>query len=209
QGLVLASDRDIWAGHPEKVLTCHEGWAAAHPEALLALCSGLMQAAARCDDSDRRDAMVRVLSQPQWLGSQAAGALNRQFSVEPRPGNAILRFNHFHADRAHLSNPAEGCWILSQLSRWGWCPFPSNRVVLLSQVYRQDLCDRALALAGFAVLPLPRGPLTLADGPRFDQDDPLSYLRQLPGEPSPPVQPVPLSLPGGSAAPASSVPIAR
>ncbi|KEF41490.1 MAG: hypothetical protein ER33_11215 [Cyanobium sp. CACIAM 14] len=211
-GVLLASDREIWEGHPEKVLTCQEGWAAAHPEALLALCAGLMRAAERCDDGGQRWAMVQVLSQPQWLGTRAAGALVQQFSVEPEGDSTGMPFNRFHADRAHASNPAEGCWILTQLSRWGWCPFPSNRVELLSQVYRPDLCERAQSLAGFAALPLPRGAFLLADGLRFDQDDPLAYLQQLPGRPSPPVQPlpVPLGVPAVSvAADDSPLPIPR
>ncbi|MFM8606116.1 MAG: nitrate ABC transporter ATP-binding protein [Cyanobium sp.] len=205
QGLVLASDREIWDGHPEKVLCCHEAWAAAHPEALLALCAALMRAGERCDDSSQREAMVQVLSQPQWLGSRAAGALSRQFEARPEGGLGALRFNHFHIDRAHVSNPAEGCWILSQLSRWGWCPFPSNRVEILSQIYRPDLCERAQELAGFAALPLPRAPISLADGLRFDQDDPLAYLQSLPGRPSPPVQalPVPLSVQSTATSPPS------
>jgi nitrate/nitrite transport system ATP-binding protein len=208
-GVVLASDREIWDGHPEKLLCCHEAWAAANQEALLALCAGLMRAAERCDDSEQRDAMVQVLSQPQWLGSRAAAALSRQFGVRPEGGVGVLRFNHFHADRAHASNPAEGCWILAQLSRWGWCPFPSNRLELLSQIYRPDLCERALSLAGFAALPLPRGAFRLADGLRFDQDDPLAYLQALPGHPSPVVQalPVPLSTPVNAPVSASPLPI--
>ncbi len=199
QGVVLASDREIWQDHPEKVLSCGEAWAAAHPEALLALCAGLMQAAERCDDGDQRDAMVRVLSQPQWLGSRASGALSRQF--ERGEGGAVtpMRFNHFHADRAHRSDPAEGCWILSQLSRWGWCPFPANRQEILSQVYRPELYQRALDLAGFAALPLSRRAFLLADGIPFDQDDPLGYLQSLPGQPSPPVRPLPLSTPADAA----------
>ncbi|MFM7087476.1 MAG: nitrate ABC transporter ATP-binding protein [Cyanobium sp.] len=193
--LVLATDRQIWQDHPEKVLTCQETWAATHQEALIALCAGLMRAAERCDDSDQRQAMVQVLSQPQWLGRRASSALSRQFRLRPEEETARMRFNHFHVDRAHVSHPAEGCWILSQLARWSWCPFPSNRVELLSQVYRQDLCERALEQAGFAVLPLPRGNFLLADGLRFDPDDPLAYLRQLPGEPAPPLRP--LTIPWG------------
>ncbi|MCX5937039.1 MAG: ABC transporter substrate-binding protein, partial [Cyanobium sp. LacPavin_0920_WC12_MAG_62_9] len=79
QGYVLATDLEIWSGHPEKVLTTSEAWAAANPEALVAICSGLMQAAARCDNGNQREEMTRVLSQPQWLGTRSAIALTRQF----------------------------------------------------------------------------------------------------------------------------------
>jgi len=199
QGLVLASDREIWEDHPEKVLSCGEAWAATHREALLALCAGLMRASERCDASDQRDAMVAVLSQPQWLGSRASGALSRQFEHGEGGAATVMRFNHFHADRAHRSDPAEGCWILTQLSRWGWCPFPANRLEILSQVYRPELYQRALELAGFAALPLSRRTFRLADGITFDQDDPLGYLQALPGRPAPPVRPLTLSPPTGAA----------
>jgi nitrate/nitrite transport system ATP-binding protein len=204
RGVVLASDREIWEDHPEKVLSCGEAWAGAHPEPLLALCAGLMRASELCDDSTQREAMVAVLSQPQWLGSRASGALSRQFERGEGGAGLPMRFNHFHADRAHRSDPAEGCWILAQMSRWGWCPFPANRLEILSQVYRPELYQRALELAGFASLPLSRRAFALADGLAFDQDDPLGYLAQLPGQPSPSVRPLQLPLPTPSAAPAGT-----
>ena len=190
---VLATDLDIWSGHPEKVLTCSEAWAALHGEALEALCSGLMQAGARCDDGAQREYLIGLLSRPQWLGSGSSLALQRQFDygTEREPA-LLLRFNQYHADRAHVPNRGEGTWLLTQFSRWGWSPFPSNRLELLGQVYRHDICDRALERAGYPVLHPERDAISLADGIAFDQDDPLGYLRSLPGACVPPVAPVPL-----------------
>jgi nitrate/nitrite transport system ATP-binding protein len=193
QGYVLATDLDIWSGHPEKVLTCSEGWAEAHLDALDALGAGLMQAAERCDDGDQRPQLTKILSQNQWLGRRAAIAIRRQFDYgNDEKAPVLLQFNRYHFDRAHIPNRAEGAWILSQFSRWGWSPFPSNRVELLSQVYRPDLCDRALALAGYPSLRPDRHPFCLADDIPFDQDDPLAYLKALPGAPEPPIAPIPL-----------------
>jgi nitrate/nitrite transport system ATP-binding protein len=189
-GTVMATDLDIWSGHPEKVLTCHEGWAEKHPEALTALAAGLMRGAEPCDDGTRREQLTALLSQPQWLGTQAALALRSQFADEDGSGTR-LPYNRYHADRAHIPNRAEGAWLLSQFSRWGWCPFPSNRVELLTQVYRPELCEQAQQKAGYAALRPDRRPFTLADGIAFDQDDPLGYLRQL-GVAEPPQAPAPL-----------------
>jgi nitrate/nitrite transport system ATP-binding protein len=185
---VMATDLDIWSGHPEKVLTCHEGWAERHPLALEALGAGLMRGAEPCDDGSRREELTSLLSQPQWLGTQAAVALRSQFADEDGSGTR-LPYNRYHADRAHVPNRAEGSWLLSQFSRWGWCPFPTNRVELLSQVYRPDLCERALERAGYPALRADRRPFTLADGIAFDQDNPLDYLREL-GVTEPPQAPV-------------------
>lgn len=193
QGYVLATDLDIWSGHPEKVLTCSEGWAESNPGPLDALSAGLMKAAERCDAGSQRPELIKILSQNQWLGRRAEIALQRQFDYgnDEKP-QALLQFNRYHFDRSHIPNRAEGAWILSQFSRWGWCPFPSNRLELLSQIYRPDLCDRALALAGYPSLRPDRHPFRLADDIPFDQDDPIAYLKALPGAPVPPVAAIPL-----------------
>jgi nitrate/nitrite transport system ATP-binding protein len=182
-GWVMATDLEIWSGHPEKVLTCAESWAAREPDTLAALGAALIRAGARCDDSDQRGTLTQVLSQPQWLGTRAAIALQRQFDLGTgATPSQLLRFNQFHADRCHLPNPAEGAWILSQFSRWGWSAFPSNRVELLTQVYRADLYAQAMELAGYANLRPSRQAFTLADGIPFHQDDPLAYLKALPDQ---------------------------
>ena len=198
---VLATDLDIWSGHPEKVLTCHEGWAANHEEALLTFCAALMRAAQICDDGGQHDSLVGLLSRPQWLGSGSAAALQRQFDLGLGTASGErMPLNRYHSDRAHVANGAEGAWILSQFSRWGRSVFPSNRVELLSQVYRNDLCNRALERAGFAALRPERQPFRLADGLAFDQDDPLAYLRALPFSAATATEPVPVALPSGAAA---------
>ena len=178
---VLATDLDIWGGHPEKVLTCHDAWAERHSGALLNLCAALMRGGQICEDGSEHNRLVALLGQPQWLGSDSALALQRQFDLgDGEPDGTRLPLNRFHSDRAHLPNAAEGSWILTQFSRWGWTPFPSNRVELLTQVYRNDICMRALEAAGFAALRADRSPIRLADGMSFDQDNPLDYLSQLP-----------------------------
>ncbi len=202
----LATDLEIWSGHPEKVVTCHEGWATSQPERLLALCAGLMRAGQLCDDGGQRDRLVGLLSRPQWLGAKSALALERQFDLgNGEPAGDRLPLNRYHSDRAHSANPAEGCWILSQFSRWGWSPFPSNRVELLSRVYRSDLCSAALERAGFPALPTERKPFALADGLRFDQDNPLAYLQALPfgGQPRVANLPLPESALGDRSLPPS------
>ncbi|MBM5799368.1 MAG: ATP-binding cassette domain-containing protein [Cyanobacteria bacterium K_DeepCast_35m_m2_023] len=177
---VLATDLDVWNGHPEKVVTCHEGWANSHAPELRAFCAALMRAARRCDDGDYHSSLVGLLSQPGWLGASSALALERQFNLGTgEASNTRLPLPRYHSYQAQLANPAEGAWILTQFSRWGWTPLPSNRIELLSQVYREDLCNQALETAGFTALRPERRPFPLQDGVSFDQDDPITYLQQL------------------------------
>ena len=202
-GYVVATDLDMWSGHPEKVLTCHASWAEHHSDTLLRFCSAMMRAAQICEDGGQHNALVGLLSQAQWLGSGAALALERQFNLgDGEVSSQRMPLNRYHGDRAHVANVAEGSWILTQFSRWGWSVFPSNRVELLSSVYRNDLCNQALELAGFSALRPERHPFALADGRRFDQDDPLAYLKELPFATPSAVEPI--TLPG----PAMTSPVA-
>jgi nitrate/nitrite transport system ATP-binding protein len=177
---VLATDLDIWSNHPEKVLTCHEGWAARNQALLLDFCAGLIRAGQICEDGGQHDNLVGLLSRPQWLGTDSALALERQFHLgNGESSGRRLPLNRYHSDRAHVANSAEGAWILTQFSRWGWSAFPSNRLELLGQVYRNDLCSNALEQAGLPALRPERQPIPLACGQPFDQDDPIGYLEQL------------------------------
>jgi nitrate/nitrite transport system ATP-binding protein len=195
-GYVVATDLDVWSGHPEKVLTCHAAWAENHGETLLGFCAALMRAAQICDDGGEHNRLVGLLSQAQWLGSGAALALERQFNLgNGEVSSKRMPLNRYHSDRAHVANVAEGSWILTQFSRWGWSVFPSNRVELLSSVYRNDLCNQALERAGFTALRPDRHPFALADGRHFDQDDPLAYLSELPFGVTSAVEPVTLPTP--------------
>ncbi|MFN7899818.1 MAG: nitrate ABC transporter ATP-binding protein [Synechococcaceae cyanobacterium] len=193
QAFVVATDLDIWNGHPEKLLTCSEAFAAEAPEALLELIAGLIKACVHCDDGGRRLELIDLLSQPQWLASRASIALQRHF--DDGSGGPLeegrMNFTRYHADQANYPNPAEGAWLLSQFCRWGLCPFPSNRVELLGSVYRTDLYNRAVERAGLALLQPGRVPFQLADGLAFDQDDPLAYLASL-GVAAPAQAPLPL-----------------
>ncbi|NDG24262.1 MAG: hypothetical protein EB126_11295, partial [Synechococcaceae bacterium WBB_10_009] len=156
-------------------------WAADHESLLLDVCSGLIRAGQICEDGGQHDYLVGLLSRPQWLGTDSALALQRQFDLGSGPASGRrLPLNRYHSDRAHVANGAEGAWILTQCSRWGWTPFPSNRLELLGQVYRNDLCNAALEQAGLPALRPERQPIPLACGLAFDQDDPIAYLQQLP-----------------------------
>lgn len=190
---VLATDLDIWAGHPEKVLGLPEAWLQVNPETAIALCSALLKAGELCDDPRQRDRIVEVLQQPQYLGSAAGTVLQRYFDFglgdEP---TQILRFNQFHVDQANYPNPLEGTWLLTQLCRWGLTPLPKNRQELLDRVYRRDIYEAAIAAVGFPLItPSQRG-FELFDAVPFDPDSPLRYLEQF--EIKAPIQVAPIPL---------------
>lgn len=182
-GYVIATDLDIWASHPEKVLGMREDWVLQYPETHNALVKALLEACEYCDDRRNREEILSLLARPQYLGPAAAFA--RPGFIDPYdtgmgddPVN-LFRFNQFHVDNANCPGRVEGLWILTQLARWGITVFPRNWIEVLERVRRVDLYGRAARELGFPDNESDRNPFELFDGVVFNPDDPIGYLNSL------------------------------
>jgi nitrate/nitrite transport system ATP-binding protein len=182
-GYVIATDLDIWAGHPEKVLGVREDWTNKHPETHNALVKALLEACEYCDDRRNREEILTLLARPQYVGPAAEFA--RPGFIDPydtgtgaAPEN-LLRFSQFHVDNANCPSRVEGLWILTQLARWGITVFPKNWVEVLERVRRVDLYGRAARELGLPDNEGDRRSFKLFDGVVFNPDDPIGYLNSL------------------------------
>jgi nitrate/nitrite transport system ATP-binding protein len=181
-GHVIATDLDIWAGHPEKVLGVREDWAERYPETHLAMLKALIGACEYCDDYRHREEIVALLAEARHVGAPAEvlrpGFLSpfaRGFGEEPEP---LYRFHQFFVDRANCPGRAEALWILTQLARWEYTPFPRNWVEILERVRRPDLFGEACRQLGIPERESDRQGFALFDGLFFDPDDPIGYLER-------------------------------
>ncbi|MCU0534437.1 MAG: nitrate ABC transporter ATP-binding protein [Hydrococcus sp. Prado102] len=182
-GYVIATDLDIWAGHPEKVLGVREDWVAKHPETHIALVKALLRACEYCDDRRNREEIIDLLCQDRYVGSSPEytrpGFLdpyNRGTGAAPE---RLQRFNQFHIDQTNCPGRVEGLWILTQLARWGYAPFPRNWIEILERVRRPDLFGEACRQLGLPDIEGDRHSFALFDGLLFDPDYPMSYLERL------------------------------
>jgi nitrate/nitrite transport system ATP-binding protein len=179
-GFVIATDLDIWAGHPEKVLGVREEWALQYPQTHLALVKALLEACDYCDDRRNREEIVELLCQPQYVGSAPEhirpGFLDPYTRVSGEEPEMLLRFNQFYVDQSNCPRQAEGLWILTQLARWGITPFPRNWVEILERTHRVDVYREAAKQLGYPYTEPNRVPFQLFDGKIFNPDDPIGYL---------------------------------
>jgi len=182
QGVVIATDLDIWAGHPEKVLGVQEAWANQYPQTHLAVVKALLEACEYCDDRRNREEILELLCRPEYVGSAPeytrAGFLDSYpDGISEAPRN-LLRFNQFYVDRSNYPQPSESLWILTQLARWGITPFPKNWVEVLQRTHRLDIFREAANQLEMPVTEPDRKPFQLFDEVVFNPDDPIAYLHQ-------------------------------
>jgi nitrate/nitrite transport system ATP-binding protein len=182
-GFAIATDLDIWPGHPEKVLGVREEWANKYPETHIALLKALMEACEYCDDPRHRLEIALMLSQPQYIGCDLA--LVRPGFVEPyhfgtdAEPQILPRYHQFHVDRSHCPGRVEALWILTQLARWGITPFPKNWISVLERLRRVDLYGEAARQLGWPDTEPNRQSFQLFDRMVFNPDDPIGYLQRL------------------------------
>lgn len=181
-GVVLATDVDIWPSHPEKVLGLREDWIEAYPKTHMALVRALLEACEYCDDRRNRSHIVELLSQNEYVGVAPEylrpGFLDLYDTGTGGNLSSILRFNQFFVDSSPCPTRAEGLWILTQMARWGFTPFPKNWVEITERVRRFDLYGAVARELGLPDAEPDNKPFTLFDGVKFDPNAPLDYLSQ-------------------------------
>lgn len=179
-GVVVATDLDIWPGHPEKVLGVRQDWAQARPQEHLALVKALIEACEYCDTIKHRAEIAQLLCQPEYVGCTPEDAYAG--FVEPLnrgDGTAAVfqpRFHQFYVDRSPCPGRLEGLWMMTQLARWQLTPFPQNWLEILEQVRRVDLFGAAARDLKVLDNEPDRCTFALFDGVVFDPDHPLAYV---------------------------------
>ncbi|WP_354635049.1 nitrate ABC transporter ATP-binding protein [Planktothricoides raciborskii] len=186
-GFAIATDLDIWPGHPEKVLGVREEWANKYPETHIALLKALMEACEYCDDFRHRSEIATMLSQPQYIGGDigcdiawVAPGFAEPYHLGTDAEPQILRqYHQFHVDHSNCPGRVEGLWILTQLARWGITPFPKNWISVLERLRRVDLYGEAARQLGWPDTEPNRQSFQLFDRMVFNPDDPIGYLQRL------------------------------
>jgi nitrate/nitrite transport system ATP-binding protein len=195
-GFVVATDLDIWAGNPEKVLGVREDWQEQHPQTMLALVKALLEACEYCDEPRHRMEIAEILSQSQYLGvplvAIAPSLTGPYLRSSTDPGQVFPRFHQFHLDNSNCPRRVEGLWVLTQLARWNITPFPKNWIEVLERVRRVDIFLEASRQLGQVGIEPDRDSFQLFDGLMFDPDRPLEYLNQQAIRRSYPVQEIDL-----------------
>ncbi|MGD3542160.1 ABC transporter substrate-binding protein, partial [Xanthomonas citri pv. citri] len=71
-GVTIATDLEIWLGHPGKVLGVREDWAAAYPNTHIALVKALLEACHYCADAAHGEEIREILARREYVSTDIA-----------------------------------------------------------------------------------------------------------------------------------------
>ncbi len=181
-GFTVATDLEIWPGHPGKVLGVREDWAVAYPNTHIALVKALLEACQYCADKNNGQEIRQMLSQREYLST------NVDYIHLGDPNSYVCSLEQHMRQHAHhlfygegVNRPSrtEHLWHMAQMARWGDTPFPRNWLEILERVCRVSVFSTAARELGVLDIKYHRGPIQLFDGTVFNADDPIAYLNSL------------------------------
>jgi nitrate/nitrite transport system substrate-binding protein len=121
-GVPVVTDHDIWKLNPEKVLGVTAKWADENPNTHVAVVKALIRAGMWLDDPANRPEAVKILSQPSYVGADAAVIANSMtgtFEYEKGDKRPAALFNVFFKHFATYPFYSDAVWYLTQMRRWG------------------------------------------------------------------------------------------
>ena len=181
-GYTIATDLEIFPGHPGKVLGVREDWALAYPNTHVALVKALLEACRYCTDEANHEEIREILSRREYLSTDIEyihlGDPNPLVcGLTPSPKEYAHHL--FYGQGVNRPSRTEHLWMMTQMARWGDTPFPRNWVEVLERVCKVSVFSVAARELGLSEITYSRGAIQLFDGATFNTDDPISYLNGL------------------------------
>ncbi|MEH2462884.1 ABC transporter ATP-binding/substrate-binding protein [Nostoc sp.] len=181
-GFTIATDLEVWLGHPGKVLGVREDWAENYPNTHIALTKALLEACQYCANPDNSQEIRQILAGREYVSTDLEYIqLEDSDSLSCDLDHPLRDYAHhqFYSESA-INRPSrtEQIWIMSQLARWGDTPFPRNWVEVVERVCQVRVFSTAARELGLDISYI-RQPIKLFDGTPFNADDPIAYLNSL------------------------------
>ncbi len=177
-GFTVATDVDIWSGHPGKVLGVREDWANAYPNTHIALVKALMEACQYCTDPKNAAEICTILAQKDYVATNP-DYIHLGGPGDIVPGVSSVAHHLFYGDNVNRPSRTEHLWHMVQMARWGDVPFPRNWVEVLEKTCRVSVFSTAARELGLSDLTYTKASFELFDGSAFNAEDPIGYLNSL------------------------------
>jgi nitrate/nitrite transport system substrate-binding protein len=196
-GFTFAQGREIWNGHPDRLLAVRESFIQDYPKTYRSLVKAMIEACRYCSEPANREEVAKIISQRSFTGANVkytspaiVGNYNYGgFDNQQRITNSLATTLFFEiptsvSDVAHDHSTflwqSQSLWLMTQAARWGQIPeFPKNAEAIARQGWRTDLY-REIATEMGIVSPADDYKVEPAsafvDRQSFDPSNPIGYL---------------------------------
>jgi nitrate/nitrite transport system substrate-binding protein len=194
-------DRDIWQGHPEKILATLDTWLKDYPITAKAMMAAVLEACQYCDNQDNVTALAPILGKAEYTdagtnkswqkilaGNYNYGGFDRKHELVKVPDFQIFHFQSTkylrQPNHANFLWHSHAVWVLTQMVRWNQqklIDYPKNADTVIKQLYPTE---SYAAVAKAFWLNMPKGQLKIeqpemfVDRIAFDPNKPMEYLNR-------------------------------
>ncbi|MGV2827130.1 CmpA/NrtA family ABC transporter substrate-binding protein [Myxosarcina sp. GI1(2024)] len=196
-GFTFAQGREIWRGHPDRVLAVMESFIDENPKTYRSLVKALIEGCQYCSKPENREEVVQIISGRSFTGAEPKitragivgdynyGGFDDQRRIVKSlettlffdlPGTVSSVFH----DHSTFLWQSQNLWLLTQAVRWQQVErFPQNADKIARQAWRTDLYREIAAEMGiecptedYKIEPAE----AFIDNKAFDPSEPVAYL---------------------------------
>ncbi len=197
-GFTFAQGREIWRGHPDRLLAVRESFIQDYPKTYRSLVKAMIEACQYCSQPENRAEVATIISQraftgaalkytePGIIGKYNYGGFDNQARIVDSPETTLFfdlpdGVSTVAHDHSTFLWQSECLWLMTQATRWGQLPeVPQNAEAIARQAWRTDLYREIAAEMGIQCPAEDYKVVSGAafiDGKRFDPSDPVGYLK--------------------------------
>lgn len=197
-GFTFAQGREIWNGHPDRLLGVMESFINENPKTYRSLLKAMIEACQYCSKPENRAEVAKIISARSYTGAKPkitspaiVGDYNYGgFDGQKRIMNSAETTLFYDIPKtipqpegAHSTFMwrSQSLWLMTQAARWGQIrEIPANADELAAKAWRTDIYREVAAEMGIAC-PKEDYKVEIADvfidRKAFDPSDPVGYLK--------------------------------
>jgi len=201
-GFTFAQGREIWRGHPDRVLAVQESFIRDYPKTYRSLVKALIEACRYCGEASNRAEVAKLIADRSFTGAKPQitqagiegnynyGGFDAQARIVRSPAETTVFFQmpedlaaaegNIPGNHSTFLWQSQSLWLMTQAARWGQIgEIPANAEQIARQAWRTDLYREIAAELDIAcpTEDYKREPGVLfIDNKPFDPSDPVGYL---------------------------------
>ncbi len=156
-GFTFAQGKEIWQGHPDRLLAVMESFITNYPKTYRSLVKAMIEACQYCSKQENREEVAKVISErsftaakpkftrPAIVGEYNYGGFDGQKRIARSPATTIFfdlppNISTVPNDHSTFLWQSESLWLMTQSVRWGQIrEIPKNAEALARKGWRTDL----------------------------------------------------------------------